>query len=136
MGDAVSRDRRLGLVCVALFAVSALFPLVAGVLDLADPSRVLGLADVVVAALLATAALVVDWRTRAFVDDRHRAAAYGISRQAAMGVLLLLAIFLLGRPRIRWDVVVTGLAWRGWLLIYVLPGLVALRRQRASGTHL
>ena len=135
MGDAVGRDRRLGQVCVTLFAGSSLFPAVAGVLNLADPPLILGVADIVVAAMLVTAAILVDGRTRAFVDDRHRAAAYGVSRKATAGVLVLLALFLLGRPRIRWDVLVTGLAWRGWLLLYVLPGLLALRRKRVSGPH-
>ena len=120
---------------MTLFAGSSLFPAVAGVLNLADPPLILGVADIVVAAMLVTAAILVDGRTRAFVDNRHRAAAYGVSRKAAAGVLVLLALFLLGRPRIRWDVLVTGLAWRGWLLLYVLPGLLALRRKRVSGPH-
>ena len=109
MGDAVGRDRRLGQVCVTLFAGSSLFPAVAGVLNLADPPLILGVADIVVAAMLVTTSILVDGRTR--------------------------ALFFLGRPRIRWDVLVAGLAWRGWLLLYVLPGLLALRRQRVSGPH-
>jgi hypothetical protein len=41
---------------------------------------------------------------------------------------VLLALFLIGRPHIKWDVLVVGLVWRGWLFVQVLPALVAALR--------
>jgi len=119
-----ARDRRLGRVCAVLFGVSTLFPFVAGFWGSTDPPRLLGIVDVTVAAMLVVAALLVDRRTGT-IGERQRAHAYDLSQRWSVGVLALLAVFLVGRPRIRWDVLVAGLAWRGWLLIYVLPELLA-----------
>jgi hypothetical protein len=126
MSNAVSiTNRRLGGLCVALFVASSLFPVIAGLLNASDPPLILGIADIGFAAMLIGAAIVVDVRTRSVVDERHRAAAYSLTRKAAAGAPLLLVLFLLGRPRIDWNVLVPGLAWRGWLWVYALPGLIA-----------
>jgi cytochrome bd-type quinol oxidase subunit 2 len=126
MSNAVStRSRQLGCLCVGLFVASSPFPVIAGVLNLADPPLILGIADIVVATMLVGVAMVVDVRTRSVVEERHRAAAYDLTRQAATGALLLLVLFLLGRPRIDWNVLLPGLAWRSWLWVYALPALVA-----------
>jgi hypothetical protein len=126
MSNAVStRTRRLGRLCVGLFVASSLFPVIAGLLNLPEPPLILGIADILVATMLVGVAIVVDVRTRSVVDERHCAAAYGLTRKAAAGALLLLVLFLLGRPRIDWNVLLPGFAWRGWLWVYALPGLLA-----------
>jgi len=40
--------------------------------------------------------------------------------------LLLLVIFFLAGPDVRWDILLVGLAWRGWLLMYSLPAMLAM----------
>ena len=73
--------RGLAQTCIALFAVSTAFPLVAGVLNTDRPPRWLGIADVLVAALLFAAAATVAARSRRTVtrcrSDRRAAARFG-----------------------------------------------------------
>lgn len=117
--------RALARICVALFALSTMFPVVAGVLNALRPPRWLGIADVAVALVLFIAAATVATRARRAVVDSHRLVAFRIS-QSMIGVipLLLVAYFIAG-PRVNWTVLVVGLAWRGWLLLYTLPFLAA-----------
>ena len=110
---------------MGLFVASSLFPVVAAaVLNLPHPPLILRIADIAVATMLVGVAMVVDVRPRSVVDERHGAVAYDLTPKAAAGALLLLVLFLLGRPRIDWNVLLPGLAWRGWLWVYALPALV------------
>jgi len=132
-GAAGSRDaaRR----CVALFALSTLFPIVAGVWNVAQPPRWLGAADVAVAVLLVLSALRLAHRTRAVVTDADRVTALRMTQTTLSAVPLLLALFFLVGDRIGWTVLVIGLAWRGWLLCYLLPLLAAAwRGQRTNAS--
>ena len=118
--------------CTALFALSTLFPIVAGLWNVAQPPRWLGVADVAVAGLLLFSAFALVSRAKTAVRDPHRVAALRIS-QTALGVIpLLLALFFLVGDRIGWTVLVIGLAWRAWLLLYVLPFLVAAWRDEPA----
>jgi hypothetical protein len=113
--------RALARTCVALFALSTAFPVSAAILDRAHPPRWLGVADVAVAAILFGAVAILEARGRGEVTDRHRLAALRAT-QAVIGVIpvLLVAYFVAG-ARLNWTVLVIGLAWRGWLLLYSLP---------------
>ena len=113
--------RALGRTCVALFALSTAFPLSAAILDRSHPPRWLGVADVAVAAILFGAVALLEARGRSAVTDRHRLAALRAT-QVVVGVIpaLLVAYFVAG-ARVNWTVLVIGLAWRGWLLLYSLP---------------
>ena len=117
--------RSLGRACVALFVVSALFPIAAIVRVGQPPLRWLGIADVAVAALLVVVAMVVAARARRSVQDSHRLAAHRIGLTVIGAIPLLLALFLVAGQRFDWTVLVIGLAWRGWLLLYLLPFIVA-----------
>jgi hypothetical protein len=117
--------RSWGRACAALFALSTLFPVAASLRVGQPPLRWLGIADVSVAALLVVLVMVVYARTRAAVRDRHRLAAHRVG-QTVLGVVpVLLALFLVAGQRVDWTVLVIGLAWRGWLLLYSLPFIVA-----------
>lgn len=118
--------------CVALFALSTLFPIIAGVWNIPQPPRWLAVGDIVVASLLLVSAFALANRAKVVVRDVHRVTALRIS-QTVLGVipLLLLLFFLLG-DRIGWTVLVIGLAWRAWLLLYVLPFLVAAWRDEPA----
>lgn len=117
--------RTLARVCVGLFAFSTAFPVTAGVLNRGRPSLWLGLADVAVAAMLFFAAAVLATRVRSSVTDRHRLDALRATQWVIGVIPLLLVAFFLAGPRVDWTVLVIGVAWRSWLLIYSLPFLAA-----------
>jgi hypothetical protein len=64
------------------------------------------------------------------VADRHRLSAFHVS-QGVLSVIpvLLVAYFVLGN-RLNCPVLVIGLAWRAWLLLYTLPFLAAVLQTR------
>jgi hypothetical protein len=117
--------RALARTSVGLFALSTAFPVVAGVLNMPQPPRWLGTADVVVAAVLFVVAATVATRTRRVVTDSHRLVAFRNSQSIIGAIPLLLAAYFIAGPRVNWTVLVVGLAWRGWLLLYTLPFLAA-----------
>lgn len=127
--------RALGCTCVALFVVSTAFPLIAGILNQSRPPLWLGVADVVVAAILFCAVAVLVGRGRGAITDRHRLAALRAT-QGVIGVIpaLLVAYFVAG-DRVNWTVLVIGLAWRGWLLLYSLPSLAEALLPGVSSTE-
>jgi hypothetical protein len=64
-------------------------------------------------------------------EDSRRAIA--IYRAIASVPLVLLVVFFVAGNHVRWDVLLSGLAWRGWLLMYSLPAALALHGMRSSG---
>ena len=117
-------------VSIALFAVSVSFPIVAALFVANPPPRWLGIADVVIAAGLVGSTAVAVTLVGRRVADQDRITAYRIS-QGIVGVIpvLLVAYFVVG-SRVNWTVLIIGLAWRAWLLLYSLPYLVAALRGR------
>jgi hypothetical protein len=112
--------------CVALFALSSAFPITAALLGDSRRPPWLGAADVGIAAILFLSAVMVAVRASTLVADRHRIAAFHTSQVVFASVPLLLAVFFVVGGRVDWTVLVIGLAWRGWLLLYTLPFLIAL----------
>ena len=123
-----SGTRRLARGCEMAFLVSATFPIVASVLATNDKPLWLGIADVAVAALLVGIAFAVNARFSRDVTDVDRVAAFRGSQITALVIPVLLVVFFLAGNRVDWTVLVIGLAWRGWLLLIVLPSLAAARR--------
>ena len=124
--------RSLGRVCILLFAVSTAFPVVAGFRNTDTPSRWMGLADVGVAALLLTVAFTVASRARRKVSDTDRLIAFRISQALFSVIPVLLIGFFIAPDRIDWQVLIVGLAWRGWLLLYTLPYLISVTTDRRA----
>jgi hypothetical protein len=122
------RDRTVTLAraCIVMFVLSSAFPLIASFMHVDNRPRWLGVADVVVAAMLAMASFATAARTQALVSDVDRAAAFrALSRLAsAIPVLLAAYLFVFGET-LDWTVLVVGLGWRAWLLLVILPNLVA-----------
>ena len=73
-------------------------------------------------------------RVRNAVADRHRLGAFRLG-QLVVGVIpVLLFVYLLIGGRLNWTVLIIGLAWRAWLLLYTLPFLlVALQPRNEIG---
>jgi hypothetical protein len=53
-----------------------------------------------------------------------------VYRGAANLLLALLAVFFLAGHRINWNILLPGLAWRGWLFVYALPAWTLAWRTR------
>ena len=127
------RHSVLARTCVGLFALSSAFPIAAALLGESRRPVWLGTADVAMAATLFVSAVMAAARARTHVTDQHRIAAYNTSQVVFASIPLLLAVFFIVGGRVDWTVLVVGLAWRGWLLLYTLPFLIALLEEGMRG---
>jgi hypothetical protein len=119
-------DRQLVVGAAALFAVSTMFPIVAAVAQ-PDPSPLwAGMADVALAILTCASGFTIATRAGERFDDRVVRSAFRIYRVGATALLLLIAVFLVVGDRIGWHILLPGLAWRAWLLAWVLPAALSL----------
>ena len=115
----------LGRAFVALFAISTAFPIVASLVEADALPRLVGVLDVVVAALTIVVGLLLETRARDIVTAGHRATAWRILRLASSAILGLLVVFFVAPDAVAWPVLVLGLAWRTWLIVWILPSVVA-----------
>jgi hypothetical protein len=120
------QPRRLVLVGAWLMILSFAFPGAASVLP-AGPVWV-GWLDVVLAFAVTALALFVFAISYRQVDDAARLASFHVYRILANVLIALLAVFFLCGNRIDWTILLTGLAWRLWLVCYVLPAAVTALR--------
>jgi len=109
---------------VAVFLVSLCFPVVAATLA-TEPPRMLGIADVAVAAVFAVGAIMLVARPRAPVTDADRVRAHLWTERMLGVVPVLLATFLVAGSHVNWTVLVIGLAWRLLLFLSCLSYLLA-----------
>ena len=117
---------------VALFGVSTAFPVVAALLPSSATPGLLGALDVIVAAAVIVTGFVIESAARDHVTDDDRRIAWRVVRVLANLPLLLLILFFVRADIVRWDVLLVGLAWRSWLLLWVLPSVVAVLGRRQS----
>jgi hypothetical protein len=114
---------------VVLFLLSTAFPVAAGLLPLSAVSNALGVLDVVVAGVVLVLGFAIESAAREQVTDDDRRLAWRVVRVLANVPLLLLIVFFVRSDIVRWDVLLVGLAWRTWLLLWVLPSIVALLKR-------
>jgi hypothetical protein len=121
--------RPLAVVTAVVFVISTAFPVVAGLShDTSIFPRWWGPLDVGIAFVLAMLAFVVLGFAQRKVDKQAEDASYRAYRVLLHGIFAMLVVFFLTGDRIVWPNCLTGLAWRTWLLLYVLPAwIVALR---------
>jgi hypothetical protein len=125
----------LGRTYACLFAVSTAFPVAASLLPAEAVSRAIGILDVVVAlALVITGFYLVS--VTAAPDDVRADRAVAWYRVTGAVPLVLLVVFFLAGSHVRWDVLLPGLAWRGWLLMYSLPAMLGTLRPPDSKERL
>lgn len=115
----------LGRAALALFAVSSIFPIVGGLFVATSPPRWLGIADVTLAATLFGVTAIVVVRGRRSVTDPDRLVALRACQAVLGAAPLLIAVYFVVGSHVNWTVLIIGLAWRVWLLIYSLPFLAA-----------
>jgi fumarate reductase subunit C len=84
-----------------------------------------GIVDVVSAFILVILGAVLTVRANALVGRSTHRLAYGV---ATLLVPLMLVGMWLNARRLLWDVLLGGLAWRSWLLLYALPAAIAVWR--------
>jgi hypothetical protein len=119
-------DRRLVLLTAALFGVSTMFPIVAAVVQ-PDPSPLwAGITDVALAILICVCGFTIATRAAERFDDRVVRSAFRIYRTGATALLVLICVFFVVGDRIGWHILLPGLAWRAWLLAWVLPAGLSL----------
>lgn len=118
--------RSLVGLAAAAWVVSTAFPVVASLLRAVEPPRALGVADVAMAAVTVALGFAVAAKKPGAVDARTSEAAARVYRAAAHACLILPVAFFLAGDRIRWNVLLPGLAWRAWLFAWVLPSAIAL----------
>ena len=120
--------RTLILAGGGLFVISTAFPVVASVLRNPAP-RWLGIADVAVAALLVCQGFLIAARGSAKADPGVQDLSLRVLRGGANLFLVLIVVFFLAGHRVKWDILLPGLAWRAWLFVWALPGALALWRR-------
>lgn len=136
MNNAAARLRwghPLAVVAAALFFISSLFPVVAGLSkNTASFPKLWGMLDVGLAFVLAILAFAIMALVGNKVTKQAADASYRAYRILIHGILALLVVFFLLGDRITWINCLTGFAWRAWLLLYSLPAwLTALRATAA-----
>lgn len=120
---------------LGLFVVSSLFPVGASLLPADRLPAWVGVADVALAACLAVSALVILTRKLGDFAPLVVATAFRAYRALSGMFLLVLVVFFVLGDRLRWDILLPGLAWRAWLFVMVVPPWLSLwhiRRQTAD----
>lgn len=123
--------RWLVAVTAGLFVVSTLFPIAASLMAAERMPSWIGGLDVGLAFGVALLAFAISAVAQGHIDAQAQLASYRSYRLLANLILLLLIVFFLLGNQIRWNVLLPGLAWRAWLLVYTLPAALTLRNSRA-----
>ncbi len=88
----------------------------------------IGWLDVTLAFVVVGLMLVIEAVARGKIDDEIKQVSYRLYRVLANLPIVLLVVFFVFGNQIRWDVLLPGLAWRIWLLLYTLPAGLAVGR--------
>jgi hypothetical protein len=127
------RGRALAIAWAVLLVVTVAFPVAASLIPAESVTQWMGVADVALALVFVVASLAIDALARGKVSGEVVHLSYRIYRGLGTIPLILLAIFFLVGEAIRWNVLLPGLAWRAWVLIYALPAALVL--WKASDTR-
>ena len=121
--------------CVAaaiVFLISAVFPIAAGLShNTASFPHWWGTVDVGIAFILAALALAVIAVGRPGKTNQDEEATYRAYRILIHGIFVLMVAFVFLGDRIVWSQCLSGIAWRSWLLLYVLPEWIASYRTQS-----
>lgn len=115
---------RIVVATYGLFAASLPFPVIASLGGGGFYGHWFGIADVAIAVVLIGFTLVSGlFATRPTAGSALTS--LFVLRAGSNIALVLLVVFLLSPEIVRWNILLPGLAWRMWLFVQVLPGLVA-----------
>src|SRR2546425_140066 len=113
------------LVGGAVFGVSTAFPIVASIGPAEARPAWVGILDVGLAFAAVGLAFRVVTLAEKQVGERAIRSSYRIYRGLSSVPLGLLVLFFAVGDCINWSVLLPGLAWRAWLLMYTLPAAIA-----------
>jgi hypothetical protein len=113
-------------VWAGLFCLSTAFPVVAGFLKANQLPGWVGYLDVIVALIWASTTLLLSAVAGNDLQSRAKLFSYQAYRALSHGLLIGLVVFFLWGDHINWNVLVPGLVWRFWLLIYALPAILTV----------
>jgi len=134
LNGSLPRGKPVVLAGAGLLCASTAFPVVASVLREDQVGPLMGVLDVVLAFVaVATGWLIV--ATAGTLDERVIRTSCRVYRVAGNVLLVLLITFFLVGDRIRWNILLPGLAWRGWLLMYALPAGVSAWQSARTETR-
>jgi hypothetical protein len=85
-----------------------------------------GVLDVAIAFALVLAGIAVTVKAAVLVDDEARRLSYGVA--TVLPALLLVGMWLY-QDHLRWNVLLPGLAWRTYVVLFSLPAALALWRK-------
>lgn len=119
--------RKAAFAIVLLFSMSTAFPIVASVIDVTS-QRVLGYLDVCIAVILVVLSIYLIMKRK---DKKIRLSnrLFNIYKAMASIPLVLMVIYFLDLG-IKWDILLIGLAWRFWLISFILSDLMILFKKR------
>lgn len=125
-GPEDASHRPLVLAGLVLLVCSTLFPLAASLMEAERVLRLVGVADVVLAFVTVMLGLIIVHKAGERFGPDVVGACFRAYRVGAGMLLVFLVVFLLTGEGLRWNVLLPGLAWRAWLLAYVLPAALTL----------
>ena len=121
--------RPFAVAAAIVFLISSVFPVAAGLSkNTASFPAWWGTLDVGIAFILAIMAFVILVLARGRVTKPVEDATYRAYRVLIHGIFALFVVFLLFGEQIRWSNGLPGIAWRAWLLLYLLPEWLSIMR--------
>jgi hypothetical protein len=118
--------RVLAVATAVVFLISSVFPVTAGLSkDTASFPEWWGPLDVGIAFFLALLAFAILGLTHGKVSQQIEQASYRAYRVLTHGLLVMCVVFMVFGDHIILPNCLTGLAWRAWLLLYILPAWLA-----------
>lgn len=121
----IRRSRPLILLSGLLFSLSLMFPIIASLTPPEHLSIWIGGLDVILAIGLTLLMLTIYGLAHTQVGLEAQQASYRFYRILANFLLVLLGAYFVFGEDVRWEILLPGLAWRLWLLIYVFPAAFA-----------
>jgi hypothetical protein len=126
-----ARIRQIAFGALVLFLLSWVFPIGAGLAkDTSVFPRWWGAVDIALAFVLAIAAFGIPALVRGRVNKGVEETAYRAYRILTHGIMALGVLVIVAGDRIKWPNCATGLLWRTWLGLYILPWWLAALRSR------
>ncbi len=121
--------RPLCIAAAIVFLISAVFPIGAGLSRNTESfPHWWGALDVDTAFFLAVLALAVLAIGQSRITKQVEQETYRAYRILIHGIFALMVVFVFFGGRIVWSQCLSGIAWRSWLLLYVLPAWIAAYR--------
>ena len=114
--------RPFALASAVVFLISLAFPVTATLFtDTSVFPKWVGVVDVVLAFVIVILAFVLYGLAHSQVNKQIEEITYRAYRILIHGIFVLILIFFLFRERVIWINGLLGIAWRAWLLLYILP---------------